>query len=120
MIASQVALLNDFLRPSDHSCAGHPGEYEAWWDSSSRDAGRPTGWSREEILDALLLNGDCFYETQTTTGGELAPDVWEEKATNQARFSRGSDFFLVEPSAPHDGRAGRSVHIFRGLHPRRR
>ena len=145
MVVSRVAHLNDFLRSSDHSRADHPGEYEAWWDSSSRDGGLPAGLSREEMLDALLLNSDRFYETQATARGEPAPGVWEEKATNQAlffssdnpfldepdvweektvnqaRFARDSDFFLAEPIDPHDGRAGRFTYRFlRGLHPCRR
>ena len=134
MIASQVARLNDFLRPSDHSRAGHAGEYEAWWDISIREGDRPAGWSRDKILDALLLTGDRFYETQTGPQDESAPDVWEEKAINQAlfsssenpfldepyawdekavwqvRFARERGSFLMEPIAPHDGRAGRFTY----------
>ena len=96
MIASQVALLNDFMRPPNHSQVDHAGGYEAWWDTRSRKGDRPDGWSRDEILDALLLNDDSFYETQTSARGESAPDMWEEKATNQAHFPSSDNPFPDE------------------------
>ena len=43
MIASQVAVLDDLLRPPDHSRTDRGGEYEAWRGTSSREGDRQAG-----------------------------------------------------------------------------
>ena len=61
-VAAQVNHFNELLRSFDPSRAHYPGEYEAWWNSSSRDAGRSIRWSSEETPSILLEKPSAPYD----------------------------------------------------------